>query len=148
MQARDQDVLAGVSTGHPPRMTRGGSPVSAVRAHRAVGTVTTAGERTRLVMDSGVVWEQLSRTNDEHVDFIEVWYPPGSNSTTDERMLRHDGYDYGYLIEGELQVTLGFEEFLLHAGEAIGFDSSIPHLFKNPGTTSARGIWFIHHRHR
>ncbi len=111
-------------------------------------SVTSAGERTRLVMDSGVVWEQLSRTTDEHVDFIEVWYPPGSSSTTDERMLRHDGYDYGYLFEGELQVTLGFEEFVLRAGEAIGFDSSIPHLFKNPGTTPARGIWFVHHRHR
>jgi quercetin dioxygenase-like cupin family protein/DNA-binding XRE family transcriptional regulator len=110
-------------------------------------SVTPAGERTRLVMDSGVIWEQLSRTKDDHVDFIEVCYPPGSSSTTDERMLRHDGYDYGYLLEGELQVTLGFEDFLLHAGEAIGFDSSIPHRFKNPGTTPARGIWFVHHPH-
>ena len=33
------------------------------------------------------------------------------------------------------------------AGEAMGLDSSIPHLFKNLGTTPARGIWFVRHRH-
>jgi hypothetical protein len=28
----------------------------------------------------------------------------------------------------------------------MGLDSSIP-LFENLGSTSARGIWFVHHRH-
>ena len=44
-------------------------------------------------------------------------------------------------------VTLGFDVMVLRAGEAIGFDSSVPHLFKNLGTTPARGIWVVHHRH-
>ena len=78
---------------------------------------------------------------------MEITYPAGSSSTTDDRMLRHDGYEYGFLLEGELQVTLGFDEFTLRAGEAIGLNSSLPHLFKNLGTTPARGIWFVHHRH-
>lgn len=107
---------------------------------------TAPGDRTRLLMDCGVVWEQLARQSDD-LDFMEITYPPGSSSTTDGRMLRHDDYEYGYLLEGELQLTLGFDEFTLHAGEAIGFDSSIPHLFKNLGTTPARGIWVVHHRH-
>jgi transcriptional regulator with XRE-family HTH domain len=108
---------------------------------------TRPGERTRLVMDTGVVWDQLARNTDTHLDFMEITYPPGSSSTTDNRMLRHDGYEYGFLLEGELQVTLGFDEFILRAGEALGLNSSIPHLFKNLGTTPARGIWFVHHRH-
>jgi transcriptional regulator with XRE-family HTH domain len=110
-------------------------------------SVTTPGHRTRLVMDTGVIWEQLARNTDEHMDFMEITYPAGSSSTTDDRMLRHDGYEYGFLLEGELQVTVGFEEFTLRAGEAIGLNSAIPHLFKNLGTTPARGIWFVHHRH-
>ena len=81
------------------------------------------------------------------MDFMEIMYPAGSSSTTDDRMLRHDGYEYGYLLEGELEVTLGFDEFTLRAGEAIGLNSSLPHLFKNLGTTPARGIWLVHHRH-
>jgi len=110
-------------------------------------SMTRPGQRTRLVMDTGVIWEQLARNTDEHLDFMEITYPAGSSSTTDDRMLRHDGFEYAYLLEGELQVTLGFDEFTLRAGEAVGLNSSLPHLFKNLGTTTARGIWFVHHRH-
>jgi transcriptional regulator with XRE-family HTH domain/quercetin dioxygenase-like cupin family protein len=110
-------------------------------------TVTTPSERARLVMDTGVVWEQLASNTDHNLDFMEIVYPPGSSSTTDDRMLRHEGYEYGYLLEGELQVTFGFHVFMLHAGESLGLDSSVPHLFKNLGSVKARGIWFVHHRH-
>lgn len=127
-----------------------GSPASAWAKRpedQARLSLTEPGKRTRLVMDSGVIWEQLARNTDHHLDFMEITYPAGSSSTTDDRMLRHDGYEYGYLFEGELQVTLGFDEFTLRAGEAMGLDSSVPHLFKNKGTVAARGIWFVHHRH-
>lgn len=108
-------------------------------------SVTKPGHRTRLEMDCGVTWDQLVRKTD-HLDFMEITYPPGSSSTTDGRMLRHDDYEYGYLLEGQLEVTVGFDVFTLRAGEAIGFDSSTPHLFTNPGSTPARGIWVVHHR--
>ena len=110
-------------------------------------SVTSPGNRTRLVMDTGVVWEQLATNTAHQLDFIEIVYPPGSSSTNDERMLRHDGFEYGYLLEGELEVTFGFETFMLHAGEALGLNSSVPHLFRNLTTAPARGIWFVHHDH-
>jgi DNA-binding XRE family transcriptional regulator len=110
-------------------------------------SVTSPGNRTRLVMDTGVVWEQLATNTAHRLDFIEITYPPVSSSTNDERMLRHDGFEYGYLIEGELEVTFGFETFTLHAGEALGLDSTVPHLFRNLGATPARGIWWVHHDH-
>lgn len=110
-------------------------------------SVTGPGDRSRLVMDSGVIWEQLARNTDHHLDFIEITYPPGSSSTNDERMLRHQGFEYGYLLEGELQVTFGFDVFVLRAGESLGLDSSVPHLFTNTGEVAAKGIWFVHHRH-
>jgi len=109
--------------------------------------ITTPGNRTRLVMGSGVIWDQLAPKAD-HLDFMEIIYPPGSSSTTDGRMLRHDNYEYGYLLEGELEVTVGFEVFILRAREAIGFDSAIPHLFRNRGSVPARGIWVVHRRQR
>jgi len=110
-------------------------------------SVTRPGERVRLVMETGVIWEQLATNTQHTLDFMEIVYPPGSSGTTDDRMLRHEGYEYGYLLEGELQVTFGFETFTLRAGEALGLDSSVPHLFKNTGTVDARGIWFVHHPH-
>jgi transcriptional regulator with XRE-family HTH domain len=110
-------------------------------------SVTKPGVRPRIVMDSGVVWEQLASNTGSDLDFIEVVYPPQSSSTTDNRMLRHEGYEYGCLIEGQLQVTVGFETFTLRPGDAMGFDSSVPHLFRNDGAVPARGIWCVRHPH-
>lgn len=110
-------------------------------------SVTSPGNRAQLVMDTGVIWEQLATNTAHHLDFMEILYPPGSSSTNDKRMLRHEGFEYGYLMEGELEVTFGFETFTLHAGEALGLDSSVPHLLRNRGTVPARGIWFVHHVH-
>lgn len=126
-----------------------GSPADAWADDQAVRrlSVTVPGGRSRLVMDTGVVWEQLANNTDHNLDFMEIVYPPGSSSTTDDRMLRHEGYEFGYLLEGELEVTFGFEMFTLRAGQAMGLDSSVPHLFKNLGAVPARGIWFVHHRH-
>jgi uncharacterized cupin superfamily protein len=96
-------------------------------------------------MDTGVVWSQLANTADAWFDFIEIVYPPGSSSTLDGHLLRHEGFEYGYLIEGELEVTFGFESHVLRAGAAVGLDSSRPHLLTNRGTVPARGIWAVHH---
>jgi len=110
-------------------------------------SITSPGDRTRLVMDTGVVWEQLATNTAHQVDFMEILYPPGSSSTSDNVMLQHDGFEYGYLLEGELEVTHGFDVLTLKSGQAIGLNSSIPHLLRNRGSVPARGLWFVHHRH-
>lgn len=110
-------------------------------------SVTRPGERHVLEMDSGVIWERLADNTGTGLDFIEIIYPPHSSSTNDKRMLRHAGFEFGYLIEGELEITVGFEVFMLHAGEAIGFDSAVPHLLANKTDRVTRGIWCVRHGH-
>jgi transcriptional regulator with XRE-family HTH domain len=110
-------------------------------------SITKPGHRSRLVMDSGVVWEQLTASISQGLAFLEIEYPPESSSTNSDRMLRHTGYECGYLLEGELEITAGFETVTMHAGDALGFDSSIPHLFRNRGTVPARGIWCVFDQH-
>lgn len=108
-------------------------------------SVTRPGTRHRLEMDSGVIWEQLANNTGPALDFIEMIYPPHSSSTTDNRMLQHVGSEFGYLLEGELEITVGFEVFTLHAGESLGFDSATPHLLTNNTDHVARGIWCVRH---
>jgi transcriptional regulator with XRE-family HTH domain len=126
-----------------------GSPADAWRSEELPSrlSVTRPGERVRLEMDSGVVWEQLATNTGRGLDFIEIIYPPHSTSTNDNRMLQHAGSEFGYLLEGELEITVGFEVFTLTAGEAIGFDSAMPHLLSNRTDVTARGIWFVRHPH-
>ena len=109
-------------------------------------TVSRPDQRPRLEMDSGVIWEQLADSAPD-VDFIEIIYPAGSSSTNDQKMMRHAGQEYGYLLEGELEVTVGFEVFTIGPGDALSFDSSVPHLLRNRTGTDARGIWCVLHPH-
>ncbi len=108
-------------------------------------SVTRPGERHVLEMDSGVIWERLVDNSGTGLDFIEIVYPPHSSSTTGQRMLQHAGSEFGYLLEGELEITVGFEVVTVHAGDAIGFDSAIPHLLANRTGNVARGVWCVRH---
>jgi DNA-binding XRE family transcriptional regulator/mannose-6-phosphate isomerase-like protein (cupin superfamily) len=119
-------------------------PEQEVGAHLAI---TFPGNRRRLVMDRGVTWDQLAPNTGRYLDFMEIVYPPGSSSTTDDHVLRHAGFEFGYLLEGELEVTCGFEVVTLRPGDALGMDSAMPHLLRNRGSVIARGIWCVHHDH-
>jgi DNA-binding XRE family transcriptional regulator len=133
--------------GHTLNRSDFSSPVDAFPRELGLSRVSVSrpGERSRLEMDTGVVWERLVDNTGTDLDFIEIIYPAHSSSTNDDRMLQHAGSEYGFLLEGELEITVGFDVLMLHAGEALGFDSSQPHLFRNLGDTPARGIWFVRH---
>ena len=100
--------------------------------------------RPSIDMAVGVKWERLAATPERAVNFMKIVYAPGAASNGDGEMMHHDGYEYGYIVEGELEVTIGDEVFNLHAGESLGFDSSIPHIFRNTGQKEMHGIWFVH----
>ena len=74
------------------------------------------GEREVLELDSGVTWERLGHVPGSHVDFLRVTHAPGAASSPAGRLMRHAGTEYGYLVEGELVVTLGFRTHRLRAG--------------------------------
>ena len=133
----------------PPSRSDFGSPADAFPrgAERTRVSLSRPGERPRLEMDTGVVWERLAGNTGNDLDFLEITYPPHSTSTNDGRMLQHAGSEFGYLVEGELEISVGFDVYTLRAGEALGFDSAQPHLFRNPGDVPARGVWFVRHPH-
>jgi transcriptional regulator with XRE-family HTH domain len=100
-------------------------------------------ERVVLRLDSGVTWERLGELPGQTVDFLLVTYAPGATSSSDGELMRHNGAEYGYLLRGELVLTLGFEEVRLRAGDAISFESTTPHGYRNEGAEPAVGVWFV-----
>jgi transcriptional regulator with XRE-family HTH domain len=139
--------VAPVSHAAPVSRSGLGSPADAWPREQVLArlSITTPGTRHSLEMDSGVIWNQLANNTGPGLDFIEIIYPPHSSSTNDQRMLQHVGFEFGYVVEGELEITVGFEVFTLHAGEAVGFDSAQPHLLANRTDHPARGIWCVRH---
>jgi transcriptional regulator with XRE-family HTH domain len=104
--------------------------------------VHTAGSRPVLRMAGGVTWERLSSLLSHMVDAQLVTYEAGSSSSSDGTLSRHNGIEFAYLIEGELTLRLGYEEYHLEAGDSLSFDSTTPHMYENTGKTIARGVWF------
>jgi len=57
------------------------------------------------------------------------------------RLIRHVGTEYGFMLSGTLEITLGFETYQLNAGDSIAFDSSRPHRLANVGDVPVEAIW-------
>jgi transcriptional regulator with XRE-family HTH domain len=99
-------------------------------------------EHRKIEMEGGVTWEQLAGWGSDDVEVILVTYPPGSSSSVEGRLSRHNGTEYAYLIDGALTLHLEFDTYELAAGSSVHFDSTRPHMYVNDSDELARGVWF------
>jgi len=119
-------------------------PADAWDSSRARISAVNPNNRSVILMESGVQWERLAATAEANVNFMEISYAPGAETNNSGEMIFHDGFEYGYALEGELELTIGDLILPLAAGHSVGFDSSIPHRFRNVGSAPFKGIWFVH----
>jgi transcriptional regulator with XRE-family HTH domain len=103
--------------------------------------VSRKGQRhlAQLVSGKGVILEYLSPHQpghqlQAHIHIIE----PGGSSL---EAIAHEGEEVGYVLEGEVELSVDGEQFLLLEGDSFFFESSLPHAFHNKGATTARVIW-------
>jgi transcriptional regulator with XRE-family HTH domain len=122
---------------------RAGGEDGAVPDGAGHGAMVKLEDRHAIDLDSGVRWERLTSHEHEDVDFLHVVYDVGGSSAADEKMMRHPGREYGVVLEGQLGVQLGFEEYALGPGDSIAFDSTQPHRLWNLGDVPVSGIWFV-----
>jgi transcriptional regulator with XRE-family HTH domain/quercetin dioxygenase-like cupin family protein len=108
-----------------------------------VGPVVRPGERERIQLDSGVRWERLTPSSDPDVDFLYVVYEPGGASCETGVLMRHPGREYGQVLSGTLEVTVAFDAHILHAGDSISFDSTVPHRLATVGDEPVTAIWLV-----
>jgi transcriptional regulator with XRE-family HTH domain len=105
--------------------------------------VQQAANRRAIHLDSGVTWERLTAEPDPGVDFLHVTYDVGGASTASDRLMRHAGREYGFVISGHLRVSIAFDDFELAPGDSIAFDSTTPHRLANAGDEPVRAIWTV-----
>jgi transcriptional regulator with XRE-family HTH domain/quercetin dioxygenase-like cupin family protein len=105
--------------------------------------VQRAGTRAAIDLETGVRWERLTPRPDAEADFLYVTYDVGGASAECNRFIRHSGREYGLLLSGHLQLTVGFDEYELGPGDSICFDSTVPHRLRNVCDEPARGVWFV-----
>ena len=108
---------------HPVKV----DPVSRV-AEQAVFR-TTEGVQRRILRDD--------RLNGVEIAINE--YAPATGSAP--APLRHDGFEYGVVLEGELTVELDGKPHKLKGGDLIAYDSARGHRIWNYAGRRARALW-------
>jgi transcriptional regulator with XRE-family HTH domain/uncharacterized RmlC-like cupin family protein len=126
-----------------PGRARPGRP----RAPELLPPVQRAGDRKRIRLASGVVWDRLTTSSEPGVEFLYVTYEVGGASGPEDTFQRHQGHEWGYVVSGTLHVTIGFEDYVLGPGDSISIDSMVPHRLSNQGPEPVHGVWFVLGRH-
>jgi transcriptional regulator with XRE-family HTH domain len=103
--------------------------------------VQRAHDRRALELQSGVRWERLTAWNDRDIEFLLAIYEVGGASSSDGKLVRHSGREFGLVLSGSLGVTVGFDEYLLEPGDSISFESTVPHRLHNDGDEVVQAIW-------
>jgi transcriptional regulator with XRE-family HTH domain len=71
---------------------------------------------------------------------LSVWKP---GYTTGHEPYAHHGEEFGLVLEGRFEVTVGDETFVLEKGDTIYFPSHLPHKSRVIGRRPATTLWVI-----
>jgi len=106
--------------------------------------VSRNGRRPRLNDDAlrsgdGVILERLVAQNGDTMlqANLHIVLPGGASDGT----ITHVGEEMGYLLEGELELTVGGETYRLKPGDSFHFRSELAHGYRNLGESVARILW-------
>jgi transcriptional regulator with XRE-family HTH domain len=112
-------------------------------ARSAEARLQRSDSRKRIRLASGVVWERLTARSEPDTEFLYVTYEVGGASSPEDDFQRHAGHEWGYVLEGTLDVRIGFDDHVLRPGDSISFDSTVPHRLANTGDVPVHAIWFV-----
>jgi transcriptional regulator with XRE-family HTH domain len=114
------------------------------KANEAAGVVSRSGARPVVTMDPlrqgfGLQMERLIVHDPRHLlqGNIHIVAPHGGS----EGLISHAGEEVGYVIEGQLELTVGDQTFLLGEDDSFFFRSELPHGYRNPGPGRTRVIF-------
>jgi len=103
--------------------------------------IVHAASRPTIELMGGVTWSRLTAHAEAEAEFLEINYAPGAMSGAN--MSHHEGREFGFILEGELVIELGFESYTLKAGDSIILESTTPHRLINKGPDSMRAVWVV-----
>ncbi len=101
--------------------------------------VLRSDQRPFIELMGGVVWSRLTPQQETGIEFLEIRYEVGGTSGPAKN--RHSGREFGLVLQGKLQLELGFENYLLEAGDSTIFSSAIPHRLSNAGDVPMKALW-------
>lgn len=124
------------------------TPSVAVDDHPGGVAVLRRDHSAAVTLSSGVTFRRLSPGRTPGVDYFESIYPPGAAAHADTDLFRHDGYEVGNVLAGELTIDFDDERLVLRPGDSVSYPCSRPHRIHNTGAVAAVAQWLIVHPDR
>ena len=53
----------------------------------------------------------------------------------------HPGHEFGFVLAGEIELTVDSSRYVLKAGDSFAFKSTLPHAFCNSGAEPCQILW-------
>ncbi len=78
-----------------------------------------------------VSYELLSPDLKGQIELIRMVLPPGGSSCTEP--MGHPGEEVAVILRGSVTLYIGADTHVLHSGDSIRFDCTIPHRLVNDG---------------
>jgi transcriptional regulator with XRE-family HTH domain len=120
-------------------------PVGALAARDDLGggpIVVRPSDRALVESADGIRSERLVSVPASHVQFLEVTYSPGAESSAE--LERHPGVvEMTLVVRGQIDVLIEFDCYALNEGDSIQFASTLAHRYVNASGESARAIMVI-----
>jgi transcriptional regulator with XRE-family HTH domain len=101
--------------------------------------VTPVGKQTVIKPLRGVTHRVIADDEARGLQLTLNQYSRGSANSAEP--ITHTGFEYGLLLDGELEVTVDGETHRLRPGDLISYWSSKPHRIVNQGPKTARALW-------
>jgi len=75
---------------------------------------------------------------------MEPFYVEFEGEAGDEQRLSHDGEEFIFVIEGEIELEFGEETYRLGPGDAAYYHASVPHDMRGVGAKKAKAVVVLH----
>ncbi len=107
------------------------------------GRVIRASERPRLIYPNRSEEEYLlTPFRSKKLQVLYYRLKPGASSGGTPYSHESDE-ECGIVLRGSLEVTVAGESYILNTGDAITFESSLPHAWRNTGTEECEALWVV-----
>jgi transcriptional regulator with XRE-family HTH domain len=108
------------------------------------GIVFRAGARPLIALDplrrgEGISLERVIPYSQGHLLQCNIHHIEQDGASAGP--IQHAGEEVGYILAGEVELTVGEKQFQLTEGDAFVFNSDLPHSYRNTGNKRASIFW-------
>lgn len=101
--------------------------------------VTRLANQTVVKTVDGVIHRVVTNDQARGIEITFNQYRRGTSNSPNP--ITHDGFEYGIVLDGALEVVVAGKNHALSVGDLICYSSSQPHRITNKGSKGARALW-------